>query len=218
MLYQEIISNFLANAKQSRNQEWQSVAIDDRNPTVDIRNLFFEFEGNSPYDREWCQATFAERVSGIPMNPGESYKIWPYRTEDFLNKEGKFSHTYMERMVNLEDVISRLNKNPFTRQAILSIWTKEDELDLDDPVRVPCSIFYHFQYTNGELDMTYSIRSCDIRRHLANDLYLANCLLSYVSHKANMLPGKLYVWVGNLHCFESDIYSLKKLSNVLNQG
>lgn len=57
----------------------------------------------------WAEDHFQERIAGLPLNPGEQYKNWPYYGGDskFRNveentrgekrNENKFSHTYMER-------------------------------------------------------------------------------------------------------------------------
>src|SRR5947208_10029696 len=47
----------------------------------------------------WAEKHFEERMCGVPLNPGETYKEWPwYRGNVETHKEeGKFSHTYMER-------------------------------------------------------------------------------------------------------------------------
>lgn len=52
-------------------------------------------------DLPWSEVHFQERVSGKPLNPGESYKIWPYnvfkKDNDPFLKDKRFDHTYMER-------------------------------------------------------------------------------------------------------------------------
>lgn len=54
-------------------------------------------------DLPWADDHFKERVGGIPLNPGEQYKNWPFyknnvNTNDKMFKAGEvFSHTYMER-------------------------------------------------------------------------------------------------------------------------
>lgn len=52
-------------------------------------------------DQPWSEAHFQERIGGQPLNPGESFKTWPYATfkdagDDFL-KDQQFHHSYMER-------------------------------------------------------------------------------------------------------------------------
>lgn len=47
----------------------------------------------------WADVHFEERVGGLPLNPGESYKIWPFygRDKDMRNEGEQFTHSYMER-------------------------------------------------------------------------------------------------------------------------
>lgn len=48
----------------------------------------------------WADRHFEEeRVSGQPINPGETWKIWPYghSAANHLNEQGQFNHTYAER-------------------------------------------------------------------------------------------------------------------------
>lgn len=51
-------------------------------------------------DVVWAEAHFQERIGGKPLNPGESYKVWPYANFDKnteFQKDEKFDHSYMER-------------------------------------------------------------------------------------------------------------------------
>lgn len=54
-----------------------------------------QIEPNQP----WADEHFGERVSGKPLNPPPSHKIWPFNKEankEFM-KDEKFDHTYPER-------------------------------------------------------------------------------------------------------------------------
>jgi thymidylate synthase len=70
--------------------------------------------------------------------------------------------------------------------------------------------FYWFYFQNGRLNMKYLIRSCDAVRHLKNDVYLSYRLLEHVADAIGAKYGSLHMWIGNLHCFMSDLYFLKK--------
>lgn len=53
-------------------------------------------------NQEWADAQFEERLGAHPLNPGQSYKIWPMyknnaQNDMFRTQEQKFTHTYMER-------------------------------------------------------------------------------------------------------------------------
>ena len=51
----------------------------------------------------WAKDHFLERVGGLPINPGNQYKNWPFykgksENDSHRKEEGRFSHTYMERI------------------------------------------------------------------------------------------------------------------------
>jgi len=200
-----------------------------------------ELEYQVKPDQPWADEHFAERVSGIPMNPAPSYKNWPYYKEDHKWRvNGEFAHTYPERMWvsnivqgipevtkaspgidgvryrygDLADVVKLLTKDPYTRQAFLPIWFPEDT-GAHHGERVPCTIGYHFLLVGDRLDIFYTIRSCDYRRHFTNDVYFAARLcqwmleqlqpdLGYDSPWFNVKPGKLHMHIYNLHVFDGE--------------
>ena len=203
----------------------------------EVNNMFFdavmpetkeELEKQTAPDLPWAEDHFQERVGGEPLNPGEQYKNWPYYDHSKDNKrfrEGdkQFSHSYMERYWpprdlkgirynygDLNDLIEKLNENPLTRQAYLSIWYPEDQQNLKE--RVPCTLGYHILIRDGKLNITYHIRSCDIRRHFRNDIYMTVRLAQWIRDKLKIYfkMGNLYMWIGNLHCFDSEKGMLAK--------
>lgn len=199
-------------------------------------------------DKEWCDIHFAERICGKPLNPGESYKVWPYanlKDGDGFIKDKQFDHTYMERFWpkqagpnleyensynkgirfeygDLDDVIKQLKYNPLTRQAYLPIFFPEDTGSKGN-LRVPCTLGYLFEIIPDaegnpkSLDITYYIRSCDVLRHLRNDIYLAYLLAAYVMDQTGLEIelGTLKMKIANLHLFENDTYALVKKENNL---
>jgi len=71
-------------------------------------------------------------------------------------------------------------------------------------------------FRDGAMSMTYHIRSVDLVRHFNNDLYFAARLLQHVCSEVDfdVMPGKIYFIADSVHCFESDLYTLKKQVNV----
>jgi hypothetical protein len=96
----------------------------------------------------WADAHFLERVSGEPLNPPPSYKIWPWghSAEKFLNTEGKFDHTYPERFWP--------KKAGITRGGFLS--TADSDYNIN---RIPVRRGIRFEY--GDLN--------DLVQHLLDD-------------------------------------------------
>lgn len=226
-----LLLDLYKNHKESNNGQWQSISLDNKNPIVEVNNKFISLEFPSDLSEElnpdlpWAEDHFKERINGKPINPGKEYLNWPYyrngNNDDLFRSSGKFSHNYMERYWSsdikgrryqygdLDDIIERLRENIYTRQAYLSVWHPEDQSN--NNVRVPCTIGYWFYYNGETLDITYHIRSCDAVRHLRNDIYMTFRLLEYVSQQLGKKPGSLNMWIGSLHCFKSDLYTLKKI-------
>lgn len=192
-----------------------------------ISRLQEEVKPNLP----WADLQFAERVSGEPLNPGESYKRWPYyKMDETMRPSGFFSHTYMERFWpryansgkdafgnfgirghygDLGSVIKQLKYDPYTRQAYLPIFFPEDTGNQLN-VRVPCSLGYLFYIVENYLHITYYIRSCDYIRHLRDDIYMACLLNHYVALKLlevcpGIQPGYLIMHIANLHIFSHEL-------------
>ena len=216
-------SILLNNPKVKLVEEWQ--AQKDSYKLLEVCNIYFQcaIDGDNSYaDLPWAQDHFQERVGGVGTNPGKTFHYWPYYGDDSKHRPGeKFSHTYQERfwpkrvkgnrfeMGNLDDIIQRLKNSPTTRQAFLSIWHPEDQ-SLEPVRRLPCTIGYWFKVNGKHLDVTYLIRSCDAIRHLHNDIYLTQELVRYTANKLGLTAGNMTMWIGSLHCFESDVYELKK--------
>lgn len=194
-----------------------------------------------PANQPWAETHFQERVGGEPVNPPPSHQLWPYAQQDNQQwrKQGfQFSHTYPERMwpkkagyftddtgmgINahgirwqygdLLDVMSLLVDHPYTRQAYLPIWFPEDT-GVVHGERVPCTLGYHFMIRGGLLSVTYYMRSCDLRRHFTDDVYLAARLAQWISHsiseklwerhRISVNASLLNMHIASLHIFEGD--------------
>lgn len=181
----------------------------------------------------WAEDHFQERISGEPLNPPPSEAYWPYAVQGNSNhKEGKkFSHTYPERYWpkyanldgrkaemnvgirypygDLNDVVVQLSQHPLTRQAYLPVFFPEDTGAVNHQ-RVPCSLGYHFLQRENHIDVDYFIRSCDIVRHFADDVYMTARLLQWVCDRVGAQPGVLVMHIGSLHMFEGDVYTKHK--------
>jgi hypothetical protein len=89
---------------------------------------------------------------------------------------------------DLDDVISLLGREPYTRQAYFPIFFPEDT-GANHGGRIPCSLGYHFLLRGSLLHCWYEIRSCDAVRHFRDDLYLATRLVQWVLEE--LITGEL---------------------------
>lgn len=195
----------------------------------------------------WADNHFEERVCGEPINPGEQWKHWPWgqSANKFRDEKGQFNHNYMERLWpryagmtpdgvvenpdeltphkgirkpygDLEDLIQLLVREPYTRQAFIPLLFPEDTGALD---RKPCTIGYQFFLRNGFFHLWYPMRSCDLRRHFRDDIYLAVRLLIWVLGQCRLkdprtwnsvVPGIYKMDMTSLHVFRNDYNEMFK--------
>lgn len=130
---------------------------------------------------------------------------------EYINRGIRFDYG------DLGDIIEQLKRSPNTRQAYLPIWFPEDTGAVHGK-RVPCTLGYHFIIRNGQLDISYFMRSTDLLRHFQDDIYLAGRLAQWVVDQVNfandindnpnsqyLAVGKLIFHTANLHIFEGDV-------------
>lgn len=212
-------------------REVQDVALEFKVPW-NVNDLIRLMDPNLP----WAEEHFMERVSGQPLNPPPSHKLWPWAHQQHQTIEGeKFSHTYPERYWpkeagephyqqsqhkshwgirfeygDLEDVVKLLRKNGNTRQAYLPVWFPEDTGAVHGE-RVPCSLGYHFLIREGKLSLRYYLRSCDFVRHFNDDMYMTARLLQWVSAALpGVVPGKVVAYISSLHIMKGDEGKIKQ--------
>lgn len=187
----------------------------------DVEILSIETGATQP----WADDHFLERVSGEPLNPPPSHKYWLKGTDQYFSDTEKFSHSYPERLwgstgkgirfanARLDKAVELLKKEPDTRQCYIPIWFPEDLSAACESERVPCTFGWHFMKRDGKLHCSYHMRSCDVIRHLHNDLYFANRLALWLADEANLKckMGNMFFSATSLHCFENDLYALNKL-------
>lgn len=112
---------------------------------------------------------------------------------------------------DLSDVVNLLVRNPMTRNAYLPVWFPEDT-GVVHGGRTPCSIGYLFRMRNERLNIFYDIRSCDMRRHFKDDVYLTIRLALWVLDQCRkqderwktVRPGRFAMHIGSLHIFRND--------------
>lgn len=112
---------------------------------------------------------------------------------------------------DLGDLVDQLAQDPYTRQAYLPIFFPEDVGG--GTKRAPCTLGYHFIMRGDRLDITYYIRSCDMLRHMRDDIYLTQRLLIWVLRECQRINpaawsdvevGTFNMHITSLHVFAND--------------
>ena len=195
---------------------------------VDVPEDIVAWQDDCQPNLPWAEDHFEERVSGYAWNPPPSAAYWPFAQkdhEDHTSDDGRFSHTYPERLWpygdnpagtpvswtaidesgDLTDLVRLLQDHRHTRQAFIPIWWPCDG-KMAGALRVPCTIGYHFMIRDDYIHCHYFMRSCDMLRHLRDDIYMAGRLMQWV---ASQLPhtrcGQLVMSCTSMHVFEGDM-------------
>jgi len=148
---------------------------------------------------QFLKKEFLQWISDEAINPGRAFMEEPERWSPHLVC-GKFTYTYNERLRgNLRELIKLLREQQDTRRAFLPIWRNEDRMRAAGPTDVPCVIGFHFQVTEGYLNLTTIMRSLDIINCLPNDVYLSIRLLEYVAREVDIKIGIFLLWSSNAH-------------------
>lgn len=103
---------FIDQSHEVHTAKWQGVDI-SRDPsakthellnvgfTVDLKGIehLSHWQADARPNLPWADDHFAERVCGAPINPGVTWKTWPWggNAEKFLDARGMFNHNYMQR-------------------------------------------------------------------------------------------------------------------------
>lgn len=247
--FQALSDQLIKGGQPVHSRYWQALEV-EKDPSAEMRELLFASfqtrmlsEDLDHYRRDigpnlpWADDHFEqERASGEPINPGETWRNWPWGlAADKHRTEGeKFSHSYAERywpkeagngptgirypVGDLGDLVQLLLRDPYTRQAYLPVWFPEDTGAVHRQ-RVPCTLGYHFMRRGELLHIFYPIRSCDLYRHMRDDWYLTVRLLLWVLDQLQALdpekwsrvrPGLFQFWAGSLHVFINDLRILEQ--------
>jgi thymidylate synthase len=157
------------------------------------------------FDPIWAVHEFQERIDSLFQNPGEAYEILPL-WKQYLH-DGRFSYTYNERYrEQLPQIIEELQKRPETRQAVLTMYDRHQDLQHRGGLaRVPCSMHTQFLIRNGKLHSYYIMRSCDFLKHFAYDVTMACWLQDYIARNVGVECGSFTHFIGSLHAFHGDM-------------
>lgn len=225
-LYPNILDKFKSFAHEIHTEKWQGLEIADR-PEAQMMEVIYESFKTQVFTENlstlaqvigpnlpWADRHFEEeRVSGQPINPGETWKLWPWsQSANQHRTEGEqYNHSYAERYWprfagqtdgGLLPAKGYLNAHHGIRHPygdlndvvdllVREPLTRQAILPVYFPEdtgsvhggRVPCSIAYHFMVRGGALHCSYWLRSCDLYRHFRDDVYLTVRLMLWVLNR-----------------------------------
>lgn len=115
----------------------------------------------------------------------------------------------------LDKTIEQLKKNPFTRQAWISIFDGKEKDDY--AFDTPCTLSVGFNVDNtieDTLNMTVIMRSCDLVYGFCNDQYCFSKLQELVATELGLNVGIYYHFAQNLHIYDYHFDMNKKKKQI----
>ena len=178
--------------------------------------LRFIFGDEAQKIMEYCDVELKDRVSPVPLNPGNSYKVRLDLWQSLMSRsqEGKFDYTYSERIASnsqIKNVLMALSEDMHSRRAMIMIYKPEDTYDaMGAATRIPCSISYQFLIRNDKLMVVYYIRSNDYYKHFPIDIIMTSLLQQYIyDNLKRIYPrlklGSMTYFAGSLHAYKTDL-------------
>lgn len=131
-------------------------------------------------------------------------QMWSY-SDDMETFHGAYGYRWRTHFDfdQLADIINMLRRNSGTRQAVLTMWSPKDDLDV--VVKdIPCNTHIYFRVKSaGSLDMTVMCRSNDMvwGAYGANAVHFS-FLHEFVARATGYIQGYLYQLSNNFHIYE----------------
>jgi thymidylate synthase len=143
-------------------------------------------------------------------NDVESIAKYNKRIAEYSDDGRTFFGAYGPRIASqLDYVIQTLARDPFSRQAVITIWRECPPPTKD----VPCTISAQFLIRNGTLHVVDTMRSSDLWLGWPYDVFNFTMLAAYVAlrlrceHDMHLILGSLTLNAGSQHIYDKDLPS-----------
>jgi thymidylate synthase len=138
--------------------------------------------------------------------------------KNYAEDNGVFHGAYGPRTNGqFQAVIERLQNDPDTRQAVVTIWNPQYDL-LPSKRDYPCTILHQFRIRDNKLNMSVYMRSNDVWLGAAYDFFQFTRVQLAMASVLGIEPGTYNHHVGSLHIYEQHYgvaEDLKKTSEKL---
>lgn len=173
---------------------------------VDFRSVsVFSAKGHRVVPMRFILAELCHILAG--RNDVESIASYNAVVKKYDDGLGYMAGAYGYRLRNqLLEMVARLKKDPYTRQACASIWEEADGAPTAR-VNIPCNVFLQFIYRNKQLVLRVISRSSDFVTGFSIDSLQWQALLILVANELTTLEiEKLAIQynIGSLHVYATE--------------
>ena len=211
--YVDLVKHVLEHGKEVAPRGMKTLEIEDA--IIRIDNVFNTLplevgRGTVPGIGavEACQLLAGVTIPDLVISVGPQFA-------NYAEDNGLFHGAYGPRTAGQYDmIIDRLMQDPDTRQAVVTIWNPQ--LDLQERKRdYPCTILHQFRIRNNKLNMSVYMRSNDVWLGAAYDFFQFTRVQIAMASVLGIEPGTYNHHVGSLHIYEQHYASADKLTHAL---
>ena len=157
---------------------------------------------------EACQLLSGTSFPDLVMMVGPQFK-------NYAEDNGVFHGAYGPRTNGqYHAVIERLKNDPDSRQAVVTIWNPQYDLQWNKR-DYPCTILHQFRIRDNKLNMSVYMRSNDVWLGAAYDFFQFTRVQIAMASVLGIEPGTYNHHVGSLHIYEQHYASADKLAHAL---
>lgn len=135
-------------------------------------------------------------------------------THNFHASYGRrIRNPYTDRHIDqLDAVYCKLQKDPSTRQAVVTLWDVlwDNYIDSKD---FPCNIACMFKITNNQLDISVIRRSNDIIWGYPYNIIQFTSIQEYMANWLGVEVGSYYEYIDSLHMYEDEYQKIVEFHN-----
>jgi thymidylate synthase len=128
--------------------------------------------------------------------------------------DGTIHGNYGKRVgFQLVDVVTKLNVDRSTRQAVIAVWDhqKDSAFRRPMPKDIPCTLSITFSASSGALDMSVTMRSNDVWLGVPYDVFQFRQLQRTISNVTNIPMGQYTHHAVSMHAYDKDMAGINRL-------
>jgi thymidylate synthase len=164
---------------------------------------------------EWCspskvpyghdEATLAAMAAEDDLGP-----IYGFQWRNFNGMYDPDAAAFSGGIDQLQRAIQELKTNPNSRRIIVNSWNPQQ---LGEMALVPCHYSYQLLCNDGELDLLWNQRSCDVFLGIPFNIASYALLLELIAKECGMKAGKLIGFLGDAHIYVNHLDQLEEQMN-----
>lgn len=157
------------------------------------------WDANANENAQWLANAHRRGTDDLGRIYGVQWLDW------IVNDDGR-TYSVIDQIHNL---LEGIRKEPTSRRHIVTAW---NPAEIDKMALPPCHILFQCHVRpNGNIDMTMYQRSADLYLGVPFNIASYAILLNIIAYSTGYHPGKLTLFFGNVHLYESQIEASQTL-------